>query len=254
MLKILFQTFFHLNESFPEIDLVQLHPSDDFLFANGSTLARCLCSNSSLEHAPCESHLLEHLWIVRDGPNLTLSEEVCEEDEPDEHFSSRLCGGRSMSLVDSEEWLGLCEDVILSGFDGSGGSIRCYQPTAEWEALLDDFKYYVSGVIVCIISVFGFLANVVTVLVLATGRNSETVKEFNRLLVSLAVVDALQNLNMMLNQAVIHNLLDSSLPYWYCQAYGYVIHPLSGMVRTASIYMVVAVAAERYGAVTNPLR
>ena len=41
---------------------------------------------------------------------------------------------------------------------------------------------------------------------------------------------------------------------WYKLLYPKVIHPLKGVVRSASIYMVVAVAAERFKAVCYPLR
>jgi predicted membrane-bound spermidine synthase len=37
-------------------------------------------------------------------------------------------------------------------------------------------------------------------------------------------------------------------------AYPYFLHPAKGMIRTATIYMVVAISAERFKAICYPLR
>ena len=40
----------------------------------------------------------------------------------------------------------------------------------------------------------------------------------------------------------------------YRLAYPYFLHPAKGMIRTSTIYMVVAISAERYKAICYPLR
>ena len=44
------------------------------------------------------------------------------------------------------------------------------------------------------------------------------------------------------------------LPFVYNYFYPFVIHPAKGIVQALTIYMVVAVSAERYKAVCHPLR
>ena len=48
-----------------------------------------------------------------------------------------------------------------------------------------------------------------------------------------------------------HTIIRANLPR---SLFPYVIHPIKGMVQTSAIYMVVAVAAERYKAICHPLR
>jgi hypothetical protein len=43
-------------------------------------------------------------------------------------------------------------------------------------------------------------------------------------------------------------------PHWFKMSYPYFWHPVKGMVKNGTIFMVVAVSAERYRAICHPLR
>ncbi len=75
---------------------------------------------------------------------------------------------------------------------------------------------------------------------------------FHKLLVSLAVVDSLVIVLFVGDLSLVGQFL-SSEPAFYRVTYPYIIHPLRNMALTASIYMVVAISAERYKAICHPL-
>ena len=100
------------------------------------------------------------------------------------------------------------------------------------------------------VGLFGLAGNCLTVIVL---RKTETNRQFNKLLVSLAVIDSVLIVFVVGETAVLGKFLGSA-PDWFNVSYPYVIHPLKGMVQTGTIYMVVAVSAERYKAICFPLR
>ena len=68
---------------------------------------------------------------------------------------------------------------------------------------------------------------------------------FNRLLISLAVVDILLIVDMVVQKSIIGNFVKEE-PLWYKLSYPFVWHPVKGMIQSAAIFMVVAVSAERY--------
>ena len=46
---------------------------------------------------------------------------------------------------------------------------------------------------------------------------------------------------------------DSDEPYWYRILYPYLLHPFKNIALTSSIFMVVAISAERHRAIVDPL-
>jgi len=70
------------------------------------------------------------------------------------------------------------------------------------------------------------------------------------LLAGLAIVDMLNLLNLIVEVAIIGEFMNSE-PHWYKMAYPYFIHPMRGIIQTSAIFMVVAVATERYRAVIH---
>ncbi len=87
----------------------------------------------------------------------------------------------------------------------------------------------------------------------ASQTTSDSTKNFNKLLRALSVIDGLLLLTIMLETGLVQTFM-SEAPYWYRLAYPYFYHPLKRTVQTASIYMVVAISAERCKAVCYPLR
>ena len=70
---------------------------------------------------------------------------------------------------------------------------------------------------------------------------------------SLAIWDSLLIVDMLIQKAIVGNFLDEE-PLWFKMSYPYFWHPIKGMVKNGTIFMVVAVSAERYRAICHPLR
>ena len=58
---------------------------------------------------------------------------------------------------------------------------------------------------------------------------------------------------MLIQKAIVGNFLKEE-PLWFKMSYPYFWHPIKGMVKNGTIFMVVAVSAERYRAICHPLR
>ena len=71
---------------------------------------------------------------------------------------------------------------------------------------------------------------------------------------SLAVADSMLIVELVVEKAVIyhHRTIHQAEPMWYIQTYPYFWHPMKGMFMAATIFMIVAVSAERYRATCHP--
>jgi hypothetical protein len=69
----------------------------------------------------------------------------------------------------------------------------------------------------------------------------------------LAIWDSLLIVDMLIQKAIVGNFLMEE-PHWFKMSYPYFWHPIKGMVKNGTIFMVVAVSAERYKAICHPLR
>ena len=132
----------------------------------------------------------------------------------------------------------------------SSSPLSCHESTLEYNGFLDSTKFWLEGVGICVVGCFGIFGNVLTIVVL--GR-MQTNRQFNKLLMCLALVDSLLIVVSVIETAVIGTFMNT-LPMWYKLAFPYFLNPFKGMVHTATIFMVVAVSAERYKAVCHPLR
>ena len=83
----------------------------------------------------------------------------------------------------------------------------------------------------------------------ALPRNSVRMPSF----FSLAIWDSLLIVDMLIQKAIVGNFLKEE-PLWFKMSYPYFWHPIKGMVKNGTIFMVVAVSAERYRAICHPLR
>jgi hypothetical protein len=83
-------------------------------------------------------------------------------------------------------------------------------------------------------------------------------RHFNKLLMALSIVDSLLIFVEVAETSIMGTLNDNAdamdPPTWYRLAYPYLLYPMKGMIRTATIYMVVAISAERFKAICYPLR
>ena len=67
---------------------------------------------------------------------------------------------------------------------------------------------------------------------------------------SLAIADSLLIVDMIVERSLVYHFNE---PFWYVKMYPYFWHPIKGIILSATIFMVVAVSAERFRAVCHPL-
>jgi hypothetical protein len=95
---------------------------------------------------------------------------------------------------------------------------------------------------VTVIGTLGIGANILSMVVLLKCKDN---RNFHRLLAGLALIDILLISNLILEMSIVGVFMDAE-PIWYILTYPFIIHPLRGIIQTSAIFMVVAVATERY--------
>ena len=114
--------------------------------------------------------------------------------------------------------------------------------------LIDAFEYWVGGVALCCISIPGLLMNLMAIYILSTRTAMHST--FNSLLISLFVFDSMYLFFETIEtfrrrfhlETRIHTIL---LPKF--------IYPLTIISLSASIFMIVGIAHERYDAIKQPI-
>ena len=127
-------------------------------------------------------------------------------------------------------------------------SLQCPVWTEEEEKMIGQVEYWVGGIFVCCLSIPGMLMNLIAILALITKTSSQTT--FNSLLISLFVFDSIylffetiETFRRRFNlESTLHTIL---LPK--------VIYPLTIISLSASIFMTVGVAHERFDAIKKPI-
>jgi hypothetical protein len=144
----------------------------------------------------------------------------------------------------SEEDLTNQKEFVLN----SEHTVECPEFTNTTLNIVIELSFWVGGVVNCILSVFGFLINIVSAYVLLTSPILKNT--FNRLLSILLIIDNMCLFFIMVE--VLSNkfefrsqLYDIFHPYFF--------HPFRNITLTSSIFMTVAIAHERYRAIRYPL-
>ena len=106
-----------------------------------------------------------------------------------------------------------------------------------------NIRFAIQGVSVSVIGIFGFVANVLSVIVLLKCKSN---RNFHRLLAGMAIIDIILIAVTVLEMSIIGIFMKTE-PHWYVLVYPSLIHPARGILQTMAIFMVVAVATERYG-------
>lgn len=120
--------------------------------------------------------------------------------------------------------------------------LECQESKEDWRHIVAWSQYLIQGISVMIISIFGLLANLLSIIVLYHCKSN---RNFHRLLIGLAFVDSLLVIDLAIGTSLFGVFMKKE-PRWYIWAYPYIVHPAKGIIRTSAIYMVVAVTAERY--------
>ena len=152
------------------------------------------------------------------------------------------------------------EPVAITEENGNNETeFKCHEVKKEWQeyvalskfALQGKFsntltctylKYSLTGIAVMVIGIPGFLANFLSIIVLVKCKDNWN---FHRLLSCLAIIDMLLITQLVLEMSILGVFVKAE-PWWYILTYPYFIHPARGIIQTCAIFMVVAVATERY--------
>ena len=106
-----------------------------------------------------------------------------------------------------------------------------------------------------ILGTFGLVGNVVTIVVLST-RNFATAesknRNFNKILITMSSTDSLLIIYYIIEKAIVDTFSETPL-WWYEVSFPYFLYPIRSMVETVTVFMVVAISAERFRAICYPL-
>ena len=82
--------------------------------------------------------------------------------------------------------------------------MECYEELETWKSIVEWFAYLVQGVSVSVIGVFGFVANVLSVIVLLRCKDN---RNFHRLLAGMAIIDIIVIAVTVLEMSIIGKCL-----------------------------------------------
>ena len=103
-------------------------------------------------------------------------------------------------------------------------TVTCYEKIKDFSNLRNNARFWLEGIAITLLGLVGLAGNFLSIAVLNTYKTNTS---FNRLLMSLAVVDSLLIIDMVLEKAVIGNFIASE-PIWYKISYPYFWHPCKG--------------------------
>ncbi|XP_040577698.1 uncharacterized protein [Lepeophtheirus salmonis] len=124
---------------------------------------------------------------------------------------------------------------------------NCPNFTDSEKIILSTVNFWMRGVSQTVIAILGIIGNVISSIIIS---RKEMRNSFNLLLVSLAVFDSTYLFGSILESFREEFLMASDA---HILLFPYLLYPLSQMAFTASIFMTVAIAWERYTAVHFPL-
>ena len=133
--------------------------------------------------------------------------------------------------------------------ENNSTNIDCPYWTEDDRELVKSFEYWVGGVAVCCLSVPGMLLNLVAIYLLSTRVSIQTT--FNSLLISLFALDSCYLLFETLETFRTKFQMENRIHTMLLPKFTY---PLIFVSLSASIFMTVAVAHERYVAIKKPIQ
>ena len=138
-------------------------------------------------------------------------------------------------LINVEERLGISENLTCPKFTNTD------------VYMVNELRFWVGGVVSCLIAVFGLLTNLASAYVLLTNPSLKNL--FNTFLsiqlimdsfcLFFIIIEVVSNIFKLRTQ-----LYDIFLPYF--------LHPFTNISLTSSIFMTIAISHERYNATTCP--
>ena len=140
-------------------------------------------------------------------------------------------------------------EISTNGNDTNISSVVCPKWEAEDLKLIEAFEYWVGGVAVSALAIPGMLFNLIAIYYLITRTSIHTT--FNSLLISLFAMDSIYLLFETLETFRRRFRLESRLHLILLPKFTY---PLMFVSLSASIFMTVGVAHERYDAIMKPIQ
>ena len=122
---------------------------------------------------------------------------------------------------------GTCQKMLFLLAD----TVTCYEKIKDFSDLRNNARFWLEGIAITLLGLVGLAGNFLSIAVLNTYKTNTS---FNRLLMSLAVVDSLLIIDMVLEKAVIGNFIGSE-PIWYKISYPYFWHPCKGGLTSEGI-------------------
>ena len=138
----------------------------------------------------------------------------------------------------------------LSSTSDDVSSLKCPHLTNEDKQLYNSFSYWVGGVGISCVAIPGLCLNLIAICVLIKSA-SQTKNTFNPLIASLCGFDSV---------FLLLDLIDAFRKYFNFEnsiliiLFPHVIYPIRNMAFTASIFMTMAIAYERYSAIKYPIQ
>ena len=148
----------------------------------------------------------------------------------------------TLVLLQTQEHVIDLEDQDYNEEPENQSHFTCHEVKNDWEQSRANSQFGIQGVAILAIGIPGFIGNLLSIVVLLQCKDN---RNFHRLLAGLAIVDMLNLLDLIVEVAIIGEFLKEE-PEWFRIIYPFFIHPFRGIIQTACIFMVVAVATERY--------
>eukprot|EP00094_Tigriopus_californicus_P012981 TCALIF_12552-PA protein Name:"Similar to FR FMRFamide receptor (Drosophila melanogaster)" AED:0.26 eAED:0.26 QI:0/0.33/0.14/0.57/1/1/7/0/759 len=139
----------------------------------------------------------------------------------------------------------------------------CYESFKTHRFVVLQARRWFDGIGLVLTGVFGLIGNFMTLIVLHRQVSyivmtrffcfpQESTSNFNKLLMTLSLMDSLLILFYLVDVAML--VFVCHPPLWYRRLFSHFLFPGKFIVLSCSIYMVVAISAERYKAICYPLR
>ena len=121
----------------------------------------------------------------------------------------------------------------------------------DWDQkIISFFQFWISGVVLCAVGFTGLILNFIAIIVLSSSRKTNRIF-FNKLLISLFIFDFIYITMEVLDTLGFRFKLITKA---HILLYPQLLRPLTKISLTASIFMTVAIAYERFAAVRRPIK
>ena len=125
------------------------------------------------------------------------------------------------------------------------------------EKLIHDFlfflRFWIEGIFLSVVGCIGIMGNLISLHILRKDSMRKT--SFDEMLTHLLILDTIMVIFFLLDHMTtnVFGQTDGQTPDWYKILYPYVIHPGKAIFVSATVFMVVAVSADRQRAICHSM-